>query len=149
MMSDAKFIQKGSNSYTFSRWLDIPIEVAWRFWTEPEHLQHWFAPKDFEMLALTADVVVGGKWRAHFRAPQGDTFVTHGSYLEIEPEKRLLMTQLWQGSEHQTEITVTFSSENAGTKIIFEHRYQKSEASRDSQARGWIEVFERLERYIS
>ena len=27
------------------REIDVPVDLVWKVWTTPEHLQHWFVPK--------------------------------------------------------------------------------------------------------
>jgi uncharacterized protein YndB with AHSA1/START domain len=27
------------------RTVDVPVELVWKAWTEPEHLKKWFAPR--------------------------------------------------------------------------------------------------------
>ena len=132
--------------YTIVRSIAAPISEVWNHWTELRHLQHWFAPVNFEILELSIDMMSG--WRVRMRSPEGEEYSTHGLYQEVKREERLVMTQSWEGSDHQSEITVAFLTEDKGTRIIFEHRCFDSDASRDSHAQGWSEVIDHLERYI-
>ena len=74
------------------RVIDVPPELVWMAWTQPEHLKKWFCPKPWETIEAEMDVKPGGIFRTVMRGPDGTTFPNIGCYLEVVPNKRLSWT---------------------------------------------------------
>ena len=47
-----------------TRAFNAPIDVVWKFWTEPEHLAQWFGPTTTHVDPATVEVELrpGGRW---------------------------------------------------------------------------------------
>ena len=135
--------------YTLTRTIDAPVAEVWQYWTSDDHLKHWFGPKGFEILEVQADLRVGGQWRTRMRSSDGGAHTTYGVYTDIANRSRLVMTQSWEDSTDQSEITVTLAEKGDGTEVVFEHRLLESGESRDSHAGGWSEALDNLERYVA
>ena len=75
--------------FTIVRELDAPRELVFRAWTEPEHLQQWFATTPATAShPTTVDLRVGGAWRLLMVENDEKSYVTGGIYREIvEPER--------------------------------------------------------------
>ena len=136
-------------SYTLKRFVNAPVGDVWRYWTNPEHLLQWFGPAGFQILDVTTDLTVNGKWTTRMQSSDGSIHLTHGVYLEIKEESRLTMSQQWDGSNHSSEITVSLIAKGSGTEVVFEHRFLESVPSRESHAEGWNEALDSFERYIA
>ena len=77
---------------TFTRTIDVPKELVWRAWTEPELLMPWFCPLPWKTIDCEIDLRPGGIFRTTMQSPEGMTFPNIGCYLEICHEKRLVWT---------------------------------------------------------
>jgi uncharacterized protein YndB with AHSA1/START domain len=75
------------------RVIDVPPELVWKAWTEPEHLMKWFTPSPWKTVACEIDLRPGGRFHAVMESPEG---VRHdegaGCYLEVVPHKKLVWT---------------------------------------------------------
>ncbi|MBV8394213.1 MAG: SRPBCC domain-containing protein, partial [Alphaproteobacteria bacterium] len=79
-----------------------PRERVWRAWTRPEALLRWLGPVDWPAIEVTADVRVGGTWRACLRSTEsGEILWQSGRYLEIVPTERLVFSFRWEGDSHE------------------------------------------------
>lgn len=79
-----------------TRIIDAPVELVWKAWTDPEHVNRWWGPKYYTSPSCKIDLRVGGKYVFSMRAPQdqgGQDSYTSGVYKEIVPLKRLEFTQ--------------------------------------------------------
>ncbi len=79
-----------------TRIIDAPVDVVWKAWTEPEHVRHWWGPKDYTSPSCKIDLRVGGKFIFAMQAPAeqgGQVSYTSGVYQRIEPMKMLEFTQ--------------------------------------------------------
>ncbi|MEV6274140.1 SRPBCC domain-containing protein [Nocardia sp. NPDC051832] len=75
-------------SYRLTRTLDAPIAAVWQAWTDDKQYEQWSqsAPG-----SVHQDVRPGGAWTAGVVDPEGNTFEINGTYLEVEPERLLVM----------------------------------------------------------
>ncbi len=79
-----------------TRIIDAPADVVWQAWTKPEHVMHWWGPKDYTSPSTRIDLRVGGKYVFAMRAPQeqgGQISYTSGVYQRIVPMEVLEFTQ--------------------------------------------------------
>jgi uncharacterized protein YndB with AHSA1/START domain len=72
--------------------VDVPPELVWRAWTQPEHLVKWFTPAPWTTVKCEIDLRPGGIFHTVMRSPEGQDFPHHGCYLEIIPNQRLIWT---------------------------------------------------------
>lgn len=74
------------------RVIDVPRELVWRAWTEPEHLSKWFTPAPWTVAECEIDLRPGGIFRTVMRSPEGQEFPSSGCYLEVVPNEKLVWT---------------------------------------------------------
>ncbi|QDU66160.1 SRPBCC family protein [Engelhardtia mirabilis] len=74
------------------RVVDVPPELVWRAWTEPEHLKRWFTPAPWTTVECEIDLRPGGAFSTVMRSPGGEEFPNEGCYLEVVPARRLVWT---------------------------------------------------------
>lgn len=74
------------------RVVDVPVELVWRAWTEPEHLKVWFCPKPWSVSGCELDLRPGGIFRTVMCSPEGVEHPNVGCYLEVVPMERLVFT---------------------------------------------------------
>ncbi len=74
--------------------VDVPTELVWRAWTEPELLKQFFTPKPWECPEAEIDLRPGGVFRSVMRSPEGEEFDNVGCYLEIVPGEKLSWTSV-------------------------------------------------------
>jgi uncharacterized protein YndB with AHSA1/START domain len=138
------------------RVVDVPPELIWRCWTEPEHVKQWFAPKPWTTTHCEIDLRPGGKFASTMRSPEGEDFPNEGCYLEVVPQRRLVWTDaLVAGFRPSPEpfftAVVTMEPEGSGT------RYKAVAIHRDPEGRqrheemgffdGWSAVLDQLVAY--
>lgn len=75
-----------------TRVVDVPTELVWAAWTQPQHLTKWFCPKPWYVADCTLDVRPGGAFRTLMRGPDGGEHDNVGCYLEVVPMRRLVWT---------------------------------------------------------
>ena len=74
------------------RVIDVPRELVWKAWTQPEHLKKWFCPKPWFVSECEIDLRPGGLFYTVFNGPNGENFPNTGCYLEVVPNERLAWT---------------------------------------------------------
>jgi uncharacterized protein YndB with AHSA1/START domain len=77
---------------TFERVVDVPKELVWRAWTEPNHLMPWFCPLPWKTIECEIDLRPGGRFYTVMQSPEGEKFPGDGCYLEVLKNERLTWT---------------------------------------------------------
>lgn len=79
------------------RIIDVPPDLVWRAWTEPEHLKNWFAPRPWMTTECEIDLRPGGSFKTVMRSPEGEDYPGHGCILEVVPGAKLVFTDALAG----------------------------------------------------
>lgn len=75
------------------RIVDVPRELVWKAWTEPDHLKKWFTPAPWQTVECEIDLRPGGIFRTVMRSPEGQDFDEGaGCYLEVVENEKLVWT---------------------------------------------------------
>jgi len=77
---------------TFERIVDVPKELVWRAWTQPQQLKQWFTPAPWTTIDCEIDLRPGGIFRTVMRSPEGQEFPNVGCYLEVRENEKLVWT---------------------------------------------------------
>lgn len=77
---------------SFTRVVDVPKELVWRAWTEPELVKPWFCPLPWKTIDCEIDLRPGGIFRTTMQSPEGQEFPNVGCYLELVPNRKLVWT---------------------------------------------------------
>jgi uncharacterized protein YndB with AHSA1/START domain len=126
---------------------DAPPSLVFSNWIDPDLVSRWFAADTFEVTAATLDARPGGAWRVDFRRDTGWTYFEFGTFQEVVPPSRLVLTLTQQDGENkgpETRITVTFEEDGKGTRMIFRQSGFDDPARRDGNAEGWGQCFRKL-----
>lgn len=125
-------------SLTLHRTIDAPIETVYAAWTDPEMMRRWFAPGDLAVARAVAEVEVGGTFLVEMRGTDGERHLTRGVYREVVPNRRLVHTWQWEGSDVESLVTVEFEAESARTtQLTLTHSRFADAESRDRHEGGW------------
>ena len=148
--------RSGSDLLQITREFSAARERVWLAWTQPDAIVRWLGPSDWPAVEVTADVRVGGAWRACLRSKSDDRLLWQsGRYLIVEPPGRLEFTFAWEGSSHEdgpgveTRVTVILEPTAAGgTLMRFSQTGLVSRRSVTGHLKGWESTFERLDQLL-
>ena len=125
-------------SLTLHRTIDAPIETVYAAWTDPEMMRQWFAPGELAVVRAVAETEVGGTFLVEMRGADGEQHLTRGVYREAIPNRRLVHTWQWDGSDVESLVTVEFEAESAQTThLTLTHSRFADAESRDRHEGGW------------
>jgi uncharacterized protein YndB with AHSA1/START domain len=100
-----------------TRVFDAPAELVFEVWTRPEHVRRWWGFETAAMLVCEADVRVGGRWRCVTREADGRQVGWHGTYLELDPPRRLVRSEAYEGGGEVVS-TVELVEPGDGTTLL-------------------------------
>lgn len=96
--------EKGSNykpdpnlDLVLERVIDVPPELVWKVWTQPEHLKKWFSPRPWQTTECEIDLRPGGSFKTVMRSPEGQDYPGHGCILEVIANQKLVWTDALAG----------------------------------------------------
>ena len=123
-----------------TREFDAPRHLVYRVWTTPELIKRWWAGERGEVTSAEVDLQVGGKWRYVMVANGGFEVAFHGEYIEIVPNERIVMTEVYEGAPDSPAVTTFTLAETAGRTtmtLLVEHQNQ---ADRDAHINSGMEA---------
>lgn len=129
-----------------SRIINAPIEIAFRAWSEPDHLKNWWGPNGFTNTFNEFDFREGGKWCFIMHGPEKGNYVNECEFTKI---KRPALIAWKRFSKPHFQVVVTFEEVSASkTKIVFKQVFSSPEEC--NKLRPYVtdkneENFDRLE----
>lgn len=136
-VGDTRMELHGDREIVISRTFRAPPRLVFEAWTDARHVRRWWAPKTrAEIVDVTADVRVGGKYRYVLRA-HGNEFAFSGEYREVAPPTRLVYTQVFEAfPDMPAIITVTFEAAAGHTRLVSRELYPSPEAREAALSSG-------------
>jgi uncharacterized protein YndB with AHSA1/START domain len=86
----------GETEIHVTREFDAPKHLVYRAMTEPDLIRRWWNANRGEVTICDVDLRVGGQWRYVMVVPDGVEVAFHGTYREIEPNERLVYTEVFE-----------------------------------------------------
>ncbi len=121
-----------------------PVEVAWHYFNDPEHIVHWNnASPDWHTPHAENNLQVGGNFSYTMAAKDGSfSFDFWGTYDVIEENKLIKYTL-----GDSRKVTVEFVSVEDDSKIIETFESEK-ENSIELQKNGWQAILNNFKKYV-
>ncbi|HEX5240563.1 MAG TPA: SRPBCC domain-containing protein [Candidatus Limnocylindrales bacterium] len=125
--------------------IEAPPELVWRFWTEPDRLVRWMGK------VAAIEPRPGGAFRLEYGS--GDVAV--GSYVEVDPPRRLVFTWGWDNPAgpvgpgwSRVEVDLEPLDDDSATRLRLRH-LGLPEESRSGHDEGWQHFLARLANAIA
>ncbi|HEY7175786.1 MAG TPA: SRPBCC family protein [Micromonosporaceae bacterium] len=128
-----------------TRTLSAPVDRVWTAFADADALASWFWPPRLAP-KVAADVRVGGEFRIDATA---GGFAASGTYQEVVPPTRLVMTWRWDGEDVDSLVTIELTARGDVTDLDLRHERLPSEQSRDEHAQGWNDCLDRLPGWLA
>jgi uncharacterized protein YndB with AHSA1/START domain len=162
---------EASAEFVISRVFEVPRDLVWRCFTEPERMKRWWGPKGVTVVKSEMDLRPGGTYHYAMQAPGGPVMWGKFTYREIVPPLKLVfincfsderggvtrhpMAPTWplemlstftfeEQPGGRTKFTVRWSPHNAT-----EEERKTFDAGRASMNQGWSGTIEQLEAYLA
>lgn len=135
------------------RVVDVPPQLVWRAWTEPELVKQWFTPKPWTTVHCEIDLRPGGQFRTIMRSPEGQDSDNTGCYLEVVENRRLVWTDALGPGFRPREggfmtAVLTLEPSGGGTKYVARalHKDEKDRKAHEDMGFhvGWGTALDQL-----
>lgn len=125
-----------TDAMVIERRLDVPVELVWQMWTDPDHFTAWYGPEGASIPVARMDVRVGGSRLVcmDIQTPAGPRQMCFaGEYLEVVENRRLVYTESPANAQgellpapdvgHQltTQVQVDLEAVDGGTRMVLTH----------------------------
>ena len=138
--------------FSITRNFDAAPSLVWRAWTEEAHLAQWLRPFGVSTDSVSFDVRPGGQYSYTMTNTEtGEKFPTGGTFLEVEPQHRLVFTWGEPGAAVETApvITLTFTEYGEGTELAFHLRGYPGQPGDGFVYDGWDEALTNFGRHLA
>jgi uncharacterized protein YndB with AHSA1/START domain len=106
------------------RVIPAPRERVFAAWTDPEIVAKWWGMKSMVSKDIRIDLRAGGAYRYEMLSNEGNTYAFFGTFLEVDPPKRLVQTWEWEQGPClgvEMRVTVEFLDEGTKTRVRIIH----------------------------
>jgi len=141
-------IEEKTEGVSLAATLSAPVEEVWKAWTKPSLMGWYGSDPAGTVVEAAADARKGGRFRVTFQQSDGTRYTCMGTYLTVEPLRRLEFTWTWAGRENHTErVRVAFAEADGSTTLILEH-LDIDPGTSHNYAEGWRTTFGKLEKQL-
>jgi uncharacterized protein YndB with AHSA1/START domain len=120
-------------------------------WTNPILMGRWLGSTDWPMTDAQVDPRVGGSYRFSVSSPEGEIHTTYGVYREFQPNRKLVMTWIYEGPHPSADrgeslLTVTFKEIGQDqTELTLLHEQIGKAEGVETLRSGWTGALDQLE----
>lgn len=108
-----------------TRTFQAPRSAVFQAFTDAGTLSRWWGPAGFTNTFHEFDPRPGGAWRFAMHAPDGTTFDLEKRFLELVPEKRIVLQHV--DPVHGFRMEMTFGDEGESTRLVWRMRFERPE----------------------
>jgi uncharacterized protein YndB with AHSA1/START domain len=134
----AKVTLPADDQILITREFDAPRHLLYEALTTPELVKRWFHANRGVVKSAEIDLRVGGKWRYVTEADSIGEMGFRGEYRELEPDKRIVWTEFYEGvpdgvaEEDATTVNTATLTETGGRTTLTVLIQAPSKAVRDA-----------------
>jgi hypothetical protein len=105
-----------------TRIVDAPVELAYKAWSDPKHLQSWWGPVGFTNTFHEFEFEIGGKWSFTMHGPEKGNYINSCEFTHIDFPKLIAWKRF---SQPLFKVVVTFEEITPNqTKIVFSQIFE-------------------------
>lgn len=120
-------------------------EDVFDVWTSPARFGRWFGTESTAVEDVRMDLRVGGEWSARMILGDGAEIGWHGTYLEVDAPRRLVLSLSDRPGDQFERVTVDLTKIEGGTEMTFTQSGGNMPPENYAQAEeGWRSFFDDL-----
>ena len=144
---------KSDREAELQRVFDAPRRLVWEAISKPEHVPHWWGPRENTMTSCELDFRPGGSWRFVLRSPDGNEYAFRGEIREAVPPERVVQTFEFEGMPGAVSVeTLALTEHDGQTTLTVTSTFDSVEALegmlQSGMEGGAAETYDRLEEYL-
>ena len=159
-----------NKEFIISREFNVSRDLMFKVWTDPEHMQRWWGPKDSKVTYSRMDFRPGGSYHYCMRTPDGHDMWGKFVYREIVKPERIVFVNSFSdekggltrhpmspGWPLEMLSTITFAGHLGKSKVTVhwaplnatEEERRAFENGFESMQKGWSGTMDQLAEYLT
>jgi len=153
-MTDATLSTPTDREIHVERMFDAPRERVFAAMTDPDLISQWWGPHGTTTVVDQLDARSGGSWRFVIRDSGGSEQGFRGTFREVTPPERLVLTFEWEGMPGHVSVD-TFELEDLGdqtrlrTTSLFHTPAERDGMLESGMEGGMNETYARLDELLA
>ncbi|WP_026564970.1 SRPBCC family protein [Bacillus sp. UNC41MFS5] len=111
----------GEYELVHTRIFEVPRELVFEAWINPDYLANWWGPKGFTNSFHKFDMQPGGTWEFTMHGPDGTDFPNKVIFVEIVKPERIVLKHV---SGPRFQITAIFEDIESKTRLTFRQAFE-------------------------
>jgi uncharacterized protein YndB with AHSA1/START domain len=149
-MTDAIRTNVTDRDLYITRSFNAPIDVVWKFWTQPEFLSKWFGPVGIHtpVESISIDLRAGGYWRLAMQSDEtGEKYPMNAELVEVVENELIVGVAEAEMNGDGIErlfLRVQFHDHGDKTRITL-HQGPFTDEFKEQTSSGWEESFKKMD----
>lgn len=156
---------KNNDDLFITHLFDAEPKLVFEAWTQPEHLQNWYAPDGCSIEFKAIDVKLGGEFHFCIHDPVHGECCIKGRYNEITKNELLVFSMVLSNEKgdlvtadeagksadwpQAIVTTVTFVPIGNQTKVTVHQTVAEAEAKKTGAYQSWLSMFDKLNNILT
>lgn len=148
-----------TNTLSITRTIHAPVDIVWRCWTQEDLLKQWYCPKPWSVPEADFNLRPGGRMNMTMAGPDGERMELEGSFLEVNPNKRLVFTDAYsegyfpRPNSFMTGVVEFRPTDDGNTEMIWSARHATPDTRQQhiemGFEKGWNAAADQLDELAS
>lgn len=141
---------------TLERVLPASATRVFEMVSQPQNMVRWWGHADMTVPEHNLDFSRPGPWYSVLLSPDGTKRMVSGEVTRVDPPHLIEFTWAWHDGgpggprENETRVTIEIDAIDAErAKMILRHYDLASDSARAGHTRGWLALFEKLEKGLA
>lgn len=145
-----------SDVVTLERTLPASASRVFRMVSQPENMVRWWGHDGMIVPEHNLDFSKPGPWHSVMESPDGTRRMVSGEVTKVDPPRFIAFTWAWhdggpdgpRGTE--TRVTIEISEvDKSQAKMTLCHYDLATDTARAGHTKGWLSIFEKLEKGLA
>lgn len=145
-----------SDVVTLERVMPASASRVFEMVSQPQNMVRWWGHDGMIVPEHNLNFSRPGPWHSVLELPDGQRKMVSGEGTEVDPPRFIAFTWAWHdggpGGPRETEIRVTIEISEAGedrANMILRHYDLGTDGARAGHTKGWLSIFDKLERGLA
>lgn len=141
---------------TLERTLPASATRVFEMISIPENMIRWWGHDSMSVPEHNLDFRAPGPWHSVMEAPDGTRRMVSGQVIEVDPPRFISFTWAWHeggpGGPRGNETRVTIEINEIGdrqSRLTLSHYDLGTDTARAGHTKGWLSIFEKLEKGLA
>ncbi len=141
---------------TLERVMPASVTKVFEMVSQPENMVRWWGHDDMTVPSHNLDFSRPGPWHTIMQSADGTRLMVSGEVINVDPPRFIEFTWAWheggpdgpRGTESRVTIEISEMAETTA-RFVLRHYDLGTDSSRAGHTRGWLSIFDKLEKGLA